>query len=134
MTRSRHLATPVAAPAAAVYAYAADPAHLPQWAAGLASSTVERDGGRWVAESPMGRVEIELTAPNDLGVLDHTVTLPGGERVLNPMRVIPDGDGCEVVFTVRQRPGMSDAAFEDDCRAVSADLQTLRSVVEAAPQ
>ena len=30
------------------------------------------------------------------------------------MRVVPDGDACEVVFTLRRQQGMSDAEFERD--------------------
>ncbi|GAA2025801.1 SRPBCC family protein [Pseudokineococcus marinus] len=130
MTPSRHVSVGIAALAERVYAYAVDPAHLPAWAAGLASSTVERVDGAWVAESPMGRVRIAFAPPNELGVLDHVVTLPGGEEVLNPMRVLPDGDGCEVVFTVRHRAGKSEEEFESDCRAVLTDLERLRHLLE----
>lgn len=132
MTPSRHVSVSIAASARAAYDYAADPAHLPEWAAGLARSTVEQVGGRWVAESPMGRVRVDFAPANDLGVLDHTVTLPSGEQVFNALRVIPDGEGCEVVFTVRHRAGMSQADFDGDCRAVLADLETLRSVLESS--
>lgn len=132
MTPSRHIAVAIAAPAQVVYAYAADPTHLPAWAAGLARTTLEQDGEHWIAHSPMGRVRVDFTAPNELGVLDHVVTLPDGQQVLNPLRVIPDGEASEVVFTVRQRPEMSQADFDGDCRAVAADLQALRSILESA--
>jgi len=127
MSSSRHISVHVPAPATAVYAYAADPTHLPHWAAGLAQAALEHVDGHWFADSPMGRVQIDFAAANDLGVLDHTVTLPTGEQVLNPMRVIPDGGDCEVIFTIRQRPGMSDEQFDADSRAVAADLHTLRT-------
>jgi hypothetical protein len=61
---------------------------------------------------------------------DHDVTLPSGETVHNPMRVVADGRGCEVVFTLRRRPGMSDEDFVRDADAVSADLTTLKGVLE----
>jgi hypothetical protein len=32
--------------------------------------------------------------------LDHDVTLPSGETLSNPMRVVPNGTGSEVVFTL----------------------------------
>jgi len=130
MTPSRHISVSIAATAGRVYAYVADPAQLPAWAAGLAQSTMEQVGDQWFAQSPMGRVRVDFTDANDLGVLDHTVTLPGGEQVLNPMRVIPDGTSCEVVFTIRQRPGMSEQQYDDDCSAVAADLDTLRALME----
>lgn len=129
-SRSRHISIGIERPIAEVYDFVADPLNLPRWAAGLAGSSVERDGQQWFTESPMGRITFTFTPHNDFGVLDHHVTLPTGETVHNPLRVIPDGDGCEVVFTLRQRPGMSDDDFERDADAVTRDLATLRSLVE----
>jgi hypothetical protein len=129
-SRSRHISIAIDRPAAEVYGFAADPANLPGWAAGLAGSRLERGGEQWFTESPMGRVGITFTPRNDFGVLDHDVTLPSGETVYNPVRVIRDGGGCEVVFTLRQRPGMTDRDFERDAEAVTADLAALKSLVE----
>lgn len=130
-SRSRHISIGIDRPASAVYDFAADPLNLPRWAAGLAGSTVERDGERWFTESPMGRVTFAFVPHNDFGVLDHDVTLPSGETVYNPLRVIPDGEGCEVVFTLRQRAGMTDEEFQLDANAVAQDLTTLRSLLDA---
>lgn len=80
----------------------------------------------------MGRVVVVFTPRNEFGVLDHDVTLPSGQTVHNPMRVIADGDGCEVVFTLRRRPGMSDEEFRRDGEAVSADLTALKRLMERA--
>jgi hypothetical protein len=66
------------------------------------------------------------------GVLDHDVTLPSGEIIHNPVRVITDGPGCEVVFTLRRLPGMSEEDFERDADAVAADLTKLKRVLEGA--
>jgi hypothetical protein len=128
---TEHVTVAIDRPADEVYAYAADPAHLPEWAAGLASEPLTRSGASWVVDSPMGRITIALTPPNPYGVLDHTVTMPTGESVYNPMRVIADGDRCEAVFTVRRRSGMSDDEFANDISAVRADLETLRRRVES---
>jgi hypothetical protein len=78
----------------------------------------------------MGRIVVTFVQRNEHGVLDHDVTLPSGETVHNPMRVIPDGSGCEVVFTLRRRPGMSEEDYVRDADAVSADLTTLKRVLE----
>lgn len=130
-SRSQHIGIGINRPVSEVYGFAADPLNLPRWAAGLAGSRVERDGERWFTESPMGRVTFTFAPRNDFGVLDHDVTLPSGETVYNPLRVISDGDGCEVVFTLRQRPEMSDEEFERDADAVARDLATLKSLVES---
>lgn len=127
---SRHIAEWIDRPAGAVYEYASDPAPLPDWAPGLGSS-VERSGGQWFVATSMGRIGFAFAAHNDFGVLDHDVTLPSGEVVYNPMRVIADGSGCEVVFTLRRRPGMTDAEFQEDAGAVAADLARLKRVLEA---
>lgn len=122
---SRHLGVRIEAPAAEVYAFVADPTNLPRWAAGLASASVELHEGRWITESPMGTVEIAFAPRNEFGVLDHDVMLPSGEVVSNPVRVLPNEDGCDLVFTVRQRPDMSDEDVQQDLAAVQADLDTL---------
>ncbi len=115
-----------------MYAYASDPRNLSNWAAGLADREVELVDGVWVAESPMGRVTVEFAPANPFGVLDHDVTLPSGETVTNPVRVIPNGDGCDVVFTVHRRTGVSASEFAADTDAVAADLATLRDLMQRA--
>jgi hypothetical protein len=131
-SESRHIAERIGRPATEVYDYAFDPANLPRWAPGLGSS-VEKVDGRWFVETSMGRVGFAFVPRNDFGVLDHDVTLPTGEVVYNPMRVIADGSGCEVVFTLRRRPGMSDAEFREDGAAVAADLTRLKQALEGRP-
>ncbi|AKQ67941.1 hypothetical protein A176_004853 [Myxococcus hansupus] len=124
-----HVSISIARPAADVYAYASDPRNLPHWAAGLSSDIREVDG-RWVAASPMGQVFVEFTPTNELGVLDHHVTLPNGETVYNPVRVIPDGAHSEVVFTLRRREGMLKEEFRKDAESVAADLAQLKQLLE----
>lgn len=129
---SLHVSIHIASSAEDVYAYASDPANLPEWAQGLGGS-IEKIDGQWVAESsPMGRVVVTFAPDNALGVLDHDVTLPSGETVYNPVRVIADGVGSEVVFTLRRRPEMTDADFRRDADMVAADLARLKALTEPA--
>nr|WP_040510973.1 polyketide cyclase [Gordonia soli] len=126
---SRHLSVVIDAPADTVYRFAAEPDNLPRWAAGLASG-VSRRGDLLVVDSPMGEVAVRFAPTNDYGILDHDVTLPSGEVVANPLRILPHPDGAEAIFTVRQRD-MSDDDFAADCAAVRRDLESLRSAVES---
>ncbi|HOB49410.1 MAG TPA: SRPBCC family protein [Mycobacterium sp.] len=131
----RHISVWIRRPADEVYRFAADPRNLPLWAAGLAQAELTRTGEVWVAQSPMGQVSVRFTPANDLGVLDHTVTLTNGERVFNPLRVLPAGAerDCawsEMVFDLRRRPGMSDADYDADAEAVAADLAALKQLME----
>lgn len=134
---SRHVGIWIAAAPQAVYEFAADPQTWPRWAAGLAEGGLRKSPRGWVADSPMGEVIVEFSARNNLGVLDHIVRLPTGEAVYNPMRVQPwivptdlDEPGCEVVFSVRRRAGMTDEEFDEDTEAVAADLATLKRLIE----
>jgi hypothetical protein len=127
---SVHVSTTIDCLAADVYDYASNPLNLSTWAAGLAHQDVQLVDGQWVADSPMGRVVVAFAPTNDFGILDHDVTLPDGETVRNPMRVIANGDGCDVIFTVHRRPGMSETDFAADVDAVTADLATLRTMME----
>jgi hypothetical protein len=128
---SKHLSERIDLPADEVYEYASNPANVPQWAPGLASS-VENVDGKWSIETAAGRAGLAFAPRNEYGVLDHEVTMPSGETVYNPMRVIPDGTGCEVVFTLRRLPDMSDEDFARDAGLVAADLARLKQVLESA--
>jgi hypothetical protein len=136
---TRHLDVTIARPAGEVYDYVRKPENLPAWAAGLGGS-VRQVAGQWLAESPMGRVVVAFAPRNEFGVLDHDVTLPSGQTVRNPMRVIavesiagrgPGTASSLVVFTLRRQPGMSDADFASDAAAVSADLARLKEILES---
>lgn len=128
--QSRHVSCVIAAPPEAVHAFAADPDNLPRWAAGLASGDVVREGDALRVVSPMGEVTVRFVGHNDLGILDHEVTLPSGETVLNPVRVVAHPDGSEVVFTIRQLD-LSDEELDRDADLVLSDLKRLKELVEA---
>ncbi|ANE05418.1 hypothetical protein ccrud_12680 [Corynebacterium crudilactis] len=111
-----------------IYKLARDLSKLPAWASGLATGSLTLiDANSLELDSPMGRVHTEFSPINSCGILDHTVILPDGTKVLNPFRVIPHPTGSELIFTVRPSEN-----FEEDCQAVSEDLERLVSLVESA--
>ncbi|HEU5162756.1 MAG TPA: SRPBCC family protein [Thermoanaerobaculia bacterium] len=131
MPEARHISIYIERRPEEVYAFASDPRNLPRWAAGLARSEVKRDGDSWIAQAPFGNVRITFAPRNGFAVLDHDVRLELGVTVHNAMRVLPNGDGSEFVFTLIRQPGMSDEQFADDARAVETDLATLRKLLES---
>jgi quinol monooxygenase YgiN len=126
----QHVSVHIARPSGEVYDFASDPRNLSRWAAGLARSEVRPDGDDWIGNAPFGTVRLRFAPRNSFGVMDHDVTLESGVTIHNPMRVVPHGDGSEVVFTLIRRPEMSDAQLAEDTRTVENDLKTLRDLLE----
>src|SRR6478736_3901172 len=112
-----------------VYAFAAAPENMPLWASGLASG-LERNGDDWIATGPLGTVKVSFVPNNEFGVIDHTVTIESGLRVYNALRIVPNGDGCEVMFTLLRIPGMTDEQFAADAAHIQKDLAALKSLME----
>ena len=113
-----------------VYAFMADHEKMPLWASGLASG-LRSDGEDWIADGgPVGNVRVRFAPKNDFGVIDHRVTMENGLVVENALRVVPNGDGAEVMFTLLRLPGMDDAAFEADAAHVARDLEMLKTLLE----
>ena len=126
----RHVSVSIRRPPSEVHVFAANPVNLPRWAKGL-SGSIENVDGEWIADSPMGRVKVLFAPKNDLGVLDHDVVLASGETVHNPMRVVANGAGSEVIFTLFRRPGVAEEDFAADVRAVQRDLEALKELLES---
>jgi hypothetical protein len=105
------------------------PEFFPKWASGLSKSSLQREGERWRAEGPDGTVWIRFTDHNPFGVMDHTVDVGSGLQVYIPMRVVENGEGAEVTFTLFRQPGMSDEKFQADQDWVKRDLEALQALM-----
>lgn len=84
----------------------------------------------WVAHSPMGHVKIRFSPANEYGVMDHDVILPSGEINHNSLRVVANGTGSEVIFTLYRLPRMSNADYVQDAAMIKSDLAALKSLLE----
>ena len=125
----RHVSVSIRRSPQDVYAFASNVENLPRWASGLGGS-IRNVGGEWIADGPMGQVKVRFAPPNELGVLDHEVVLPSGTTVYNPMRVVPNGTGSEVTFTLFRQPNTPREQFERDAEWVEKDLRTLKDLLE----
>lgn len=113
-----------------VYDFASQPRNMARWAAGLAAG-LKQDGDEWIGDGgPLGDIRIPFVPPNALGVIDHDVTLPDGQVVHNALRVVPNGDGAVVMFTLIRQPDRDDVAFQADADAIRRDLSALKSLLE----
>ena len=113
-----------------VYDFASVPMNFPKWASGLGRS-IERVNDEWIAETPHGPMKVRFTERNSFGVLDHYVTPELGVEVYIPLRVIANGTGSELIFTLFRLSDMSDEKFAADAEWVMRDLNALKSLLEA---
>jgi len=127
---AKQISVSIDRPVLEVYQFTANPENLPKWAEGLSDSTITQVLDEWVVDSPMGKVKVRFVKENQFGVLDHDVTLPSGEINHNPMRVVKNHKGSEVIFTLFRLPRMSDTDFEADAKLIEKDLKKLKSILE----
>lgn len=113
----------------AVYAFASRPENMPLWASGLASGLTQTQDG-WIAEGALGDIRIHFAPDNSFGVIDHTVLLRSGQQVFNALRVVPNGSGTEVMFTLLRQDGVNDEQFDADAAWVLKDLTALKEILE----
>ena len=113
-----------------VFRYVTDPRNLPHWATGFALSVAAPGAGEpeWTVQTSDGPVRLRFADDNPYRVADHWVRSPAGE-VMNPMRVLGNGSGAEVLFTLFRAAGVSDADHERDRSLVTADLARLAAVL-----
>ena len=125
----RHISVSIDRPPDEVYSFVLNPENVPKWATGLGGS-IKKVKGEWVADSPMGKVKIKFAEENKFGVLDHEVVLESGVTINNPMRVIANGKGSEIFFTLVRQPEVSDEKFAQDAEWVGKDLRILKGLLE----
>lgn len=127
----RHLGISIGRSPDVAYAFLSRPENFPRWASGLGTLQQVSDG--WVSDTPHGRMKLRFSAPNAFGVLDHDVIPPAGGTIHVPLRLLPNGEGCELVLSLFRQPGMDEAQFEADAQWVLRDLQAAKACVEALP-
>ena len=125
----RYLSVSIEREPETVYAFTSNPENLPQWASGLGQG-VKRADEHWEVKTEQGTVGLRFAPHNEYGVLDHTVVLSDGTEVYVPMRVMPNGQGSEVMLVLFRQPGMDDTEFTRDARLMQNDLWVLKALLE----
>ena len=127
--KSRTLSISINCDPKKAYDFVSNPENLPAWATTFCRS-ITRSNGEWIIATAQGPVKARFAGKNELGVLDHYLTPASGVEIFVPMRIVPNGQGCEMVFTLFQQPGMSDDNYAKDAGLVAQDLNTLKRVLE----
>jgi hypothetical protein len=83
-----------------------------------------------VVTSPQGDVAVTTHFREELGLLDHTVTLGDGTEVLIPYRVAPNHRGSELIMTNIKSPGDSDEEWAEQVDWMRTELTNAKHYVE----
>jgi hypothetical protein len=132
MFEARVICVSIDRPWREVYEAVWRPEFFPRWASGLAQSGLRRNGDGWMAQGSEGPVRIRFTDCNPFGVMDHTVEIGNGEQVYVPMRVVANGGGAEVQFTLYRLRGVSEAKYAEDAEWVARDLAAPKALIDSS--
>lgn len=117
----------IAAAPTQVLEFVGDARNIPRWAPGFASA-IRRDGARWILTGAGGEFAIALVANLEAGTVDvlRDVDPTSGAFA----RVIPNGCGSEMLFTLLFPPDATPSAVTAQMATVDAELETVRRLVE----
>jgi hypothetical protein len=125
------------APLVKVAADLADPTTHPAWATEFYAGPVHpAGGGEFTAPVPMlgGEVRHRIDADIARGILDLYYAPPGapyGPPI--PVRLVPNVDGTDVLWTLARFPGVSDQAWQQGLASMARELQALKRRHETQP-
>jgi hypothetical protein len=118
------------APLATVAADLADPTTHHQWATEFFAGPVRPgEGGEFIAPVPMlgGEVRHRIDADVERGILDLYFAPQGaayGPPI--PVRLVPNADGVDVLWTLARFPGVSDQAWQQGLASMARELDALK--------
>lgn len=124
-TRSRS----IAADPQAVLDLIADPTNLPRWAPGFATSVREGPEATWTVTTGERSATVRVAVSRASGTVD---LLPVGGRPGGAyLRVLANGGGSELVFTLVFPATVATPAVDAQMAIVAAELDTVRRLCEA---
>jgi hypothetical protein len=84
----------------------------------------------WLAHTSQGDVRVIPKFDKDKLLLDSICIIASGEKQFIPYRVLPNGDGSELMMTNQQTASVSDADYKEQLGWMRTELQTIKSILE----
>ena len=124
------------APFEKVIADLANPATHPEWAKEFfVGNAQKKENGEVLVTVPMmgGNVRFKIDADMRHGILELYLTREGASFGTSiPVRVVKNGSGVDVLWTLTRFPGMPEVAWETGLLAMERELQALKMRHESA--
>ena len=112
------------------YDFIKDLSNLSQWATSFVSD-VSIENGVASLKQDDGELKLQFVQQNIFGVLDHVITLPSGAQIYQPMRVLPNAGGSEVILTLLESIDLKGEKLKKEAELMQNDLENLKALLEA---
>ncbi len=116
------------APVQRVYAFVSNPGNWPKWAISSVV-TIKPAGEWWAVETRTGLGRLRMKANEACGILDYD--LLGSVPVHAAARVVPNGEGSELILTYFKAANLPEEVFHKQIAPVDQDLAKLKELMEA---
>jgi len=126
-------AVTVRRPFSAVTALLADPSRYSEWAIDYFTSPVAKvDVSTYRVSTPPGDRRFRVDADVDRGTFDlYLAPLDGPFSYPIPIRVLHNGEGADVIFTVTREPELSDEDWRLSLLSLENELNALKRLLES---
>ena len=111
----------------AVFRFLAEPQNLPRWAPAFAQD-VRRAGDELLVVSGEAELRIAMRSCAEPRTVDLVAATDRTRGAF--MRVVPNGEGAECLFTTVFAPGTLEEAVTAQMAVIAAELDTVRAFVE----
>ncbi len=124
---------PIAAPKDRVFDFLSKIENLPKWATLFCKELKQDMTGRYKVVTPDGEIFFSIKADRETGVIDMFGGPTERQMAYWPARVVErPGHGSLFIFTALQYPGVSDAAFAQQCEGLNREFPHIKFHTETA--
>ena len=112
-----------------VFTFLANPLNWPQYAVVNLRSVSPGSDGWFNAVTKFGEGRIKVNGAKEFGILDHTWQDPQATWDAY-CRVVSNGDGATVMFTLFQPPVMNDQQFDQAMQEMDIEMTKLKEILD----
>lgn len=131
VSRSAIKSVDIQAPFDRAFGFLANPMNWPRYAVVNLRSVSPGQDGWFKMVTKFGEGEIRVNPVRELGICDHEWRDPQASWTV-PARVVANGDGVTVMFTLFQPPVMTDAQFDRAMEDMDVEMNKLREILESS--
>lgn len=88
------------------------------------------NGVEWIAHTSQGDIRVIPKFDRDRLLLDQVCILASGEEQYIPYRVVPNGDGCELIMSNFKGSTSSDDEYAEQMHWLKQELLTIKELLE----